>query len=399
MALGINPQDLVAKQFFAKSPDTKTRLLETLTGALQKGRQQNAAADKKKLFADGAQSAYRGEQDPEQMSRMFASDPELANNLMKSANVFTENGRNQLSRTVSSIIAMQDPAQRTQALNGVAQKMQASGEDPGAFARMAQMSPEQQIKALKTYQFGAMSISEQNTQNNADRTFGEKQRVNDASIANQQGQLSLAQNRLAFDQQPKAPKASAYSQQAVDMGLTKGSPEHKAMVRQLATQSKGATINIGGQNNALTKATEGQLKSSAFANRMAVNAKDLADLEDGGYDPGTLTARIGGTVPGGNYIASEEGQLYNAAKQDFILAQLRDESGAAIGSDEYAREEEKFFPMPGDGKKTIAAKRERRARAARSMAIKSKGVYEAQYMNGGSSQDKSNKQLMKDLGL
>lgn len=202
-----------------------------------------------------------------------------------------------------------------------------------------------------------------------------------------------------FDQQPKAPKASAYSQQAVDMGLTKGSPEHKAMVRQLATQSKGATINIGGQNNALTKATEGQLKSSAFANRMAVNAKDLADLEDGGYDPGTLTARIGGTVPGGNYIASEEGQLYNAAKQDFILAQLRDESGAAIGSDEYAREEEKFFPMPGDGKKTIAAKRERRARAARSMAIKSKGVYEAQYMNGGSSQDKSNKQLMKDLGL
>ncbi|WP_288982143.1 hypothetical protein [uncultured Flavobacterium sp.] len=46
-------------------------------------------------------------------------------------------------------------------------------------------------------------------------------------------------------------------------------------------------------------------------------------------------------------IAKSQNQKeYDAYKLDFITAVLRKESGAAIGKDEYAREEKKYFPQP-----------------------------------------------------
>lgn len=42
----------------------------------------------------------------------------------------------------------------------------------------------------------------------------------------------------------RAPQTSNYAKAATDMGLTPGTPEHAAMVRQLATQSKAPVVNV-----------------------------------------------------------------------------------------------------------------------------------------------------------
>ncbi len=62
---------------------------------------------------------------------------------------------------------------------------------------------------------------------------------------------------------------------------------------------------------------------------------------------------------------SGEQQQVDQARRNFISAVLRKESGAAIGANEYANEERKYFPQIGDTDETIAQKQE-----ARKLAIK-----------------------------
>ena len=62
---------------------------------------------------------------------------------------------------------------------------------------------------------------------------------------------------------------------------------------------------------------------------------------------------------------SGEQQQVEQARRNFISAVLRKESGAAIGVNEYANEERKYFPQIGDTQKTIEQKQE-----ARRLAIK-----------------------------
>lgn len=62
---------------------------------------------------------------------------------------------------------------------------------------------------------------------------------------------------------------------------------------------------------------------------------------------------------------SGEQQQVDQARRNFISAVLRKESGAAIGVNEYANEERKYFPQIGDTQKTIEQKQE-----ARRLAIK-----------------------------
>lgn len=112
------------------------------------------------------------------------------------------------------------------------------------------------------------------------------------------------------------------------------------------------------------KKTEVQAKSEKFGNQMELAESNLKDLQGQGT---SLFGQIASNVPLGNYAQSKEYQKYNQAKNKFITSLLRDESGAAIGTQEFKRYERELFPQPGDSAEVIAQKADARKAAIDSM--------------------------------
>ena len=67
---------------------------------------------------------------------------------------------------------------------------------------------------------------------------------------------------------------------------------------------------------------------------------------------------VGGFLP--NFLQSGDRQAFEQAKRNFVTAVLRRESGAAISPTEFATEELKYFPQPGDRPSTITQKEKAR---------------------------------------
>lgn len=137
--------------------------------------------------------------------------------------------------------------------------------------------------------------------------------------------------------------------------------------------------------------TESQGNATAYGMRMADANKLLLNLEGKGVtNTGLVRQTIGGAVgltpfigeklqsavkssmnplPGVLGGPSSGQQEYDQAKQNFITAVLRKESGAAIGANEFKTEDEKYFPQAGDTDKVIKQKQD-----ARNLAIKAMNV-------------------------
>jgi hypothetical protein len=129
----------------------------------------------------------------------------------------------------------------------------------------------------------------------------------------------------------------------------------------------------------LNKATEGQLASASFAIRVGESNKTLLDLENKeGFDPTSVQAALFSEIAGGNIVLTEDQQVYQRSKRDIITAILRKESGAAIGVDEFDKEDKKLFPQIGDKPAVLKQKQKARGRAFDNLRRQSKGVYEAQ---------------------
>jgi hypothetical protein len=117
------------------------------------------------------------------------------------------------------------------------------------------------------------------------------------------------------------------------------------------------------------KKTEVQAKSEKFGNQMELAERNIKGLENeytstvgaGGFFRGTEY------LPGGNALQSESYQKFRQARDSFLTALLRDESGAAIGSSEFNRREKEMFPQPGDSPGTVARKAKLRAVAVEGM--------------------------------
>jgi hypothetical protein len=67
------------------------------------------------------------------------------------------------------------------------------------------------------------------------------------------------------------------------------------------------------------------------------------------------------------FLSSESQNNYEQARENFITAVLRKESGASISPTEFAREERKYFPQVGDSDSTIKQKQEARRLAISAM--------------------------------
>jgi hypothetical protein len=158
------------------------------------------------------------------------------------------------------------------------------------------------------------------------------------------------------------------------------------------TRTGQAKPVVGPQGQALIGGkplTETQSNAVAFGMR-ALEANKLAtDLEGKGFtNTGVIRTAIGGTmgqapIVGGKleqgvrsafnvlpeFVGgpSPEQQQVDQARRNFISAVLRKESGAAIGVDEYANEERKYFPQLGDSDKVIKQKQDARKLAIQAL--------------------------------
>jgi hypothetical protein len=123
--------------------------------------------------------------------------------------------------------------------------------------------------------------------------------------------------------------------------------------------------------------SETQSVSTGFAMRMRDARATIDQLEeDKSVDPtGQLVAHAGGKGWVGtpaNYAVgamNPQAQVYQQAQRNWVTANLRKESGAAIPPAEMQQELEKWFPVPGDRPEVVASKRASREVAEKAMII------------------------------
>jgi hypothetical protein len=122
------------------------------------------------------------------------------------------------------------------------------------------------------------------------------------------------------------------------------------------TQTQIAGAKSAAAENAKNPA-DTQYAAAGFATRMEQAERKLGDLLARGFDPTLAKVQaqeaMGGPLEG---FKSGDVKVYEQAKNDFISAVLRKESGAAIGEQERAAEEAKYFPRVGDTPEVIANK-------------------------------------------
>ena len=130
---------------------------------------------------------------------------------------------------------------------------------------------------------------------------------------------------------------------------------------------------------------EAQGNAIAYGARMDAANRTLEGLEgkgvtSGGRIKGAISGTLEALVPyqgeklaaGAEnvlrpFLSSESQNNYEQARENFITAVLRKESGASISPSEFAREERKYFPQVGDSDSTIKQKQEARKLAISAM--------------------------------
>lgn len=118
-----------------------------------------------------------------------------------------------------------------------------------------------------------------------------------------------------------------------------------------------------------------QLDAAGFASRLQTAGQGLDQLAQGGFAPDPLQEGLL-SVPGGNYLASSQYQQFDQFRREFINAQLRRESGAAISDTEFDSANRQYIPMPGDSPEVLQQKAQSRALAIQNMAVASGGAFE-----------------------
>lgn len=161
------------------------------------------------------------------------------------------------------------------------------------------------------------------------------------------------------------------------LGLPPGTIAQRSPSGQVQIINKPRDLPTGGQvidngDGTTTyipagKITEGERNASGFYQRMIAANAEMQRLEGSGYDPAN---RRDYYTAGGEFLnplATTEGQQYRQAQDNWLRANLRKESGAAIGVAEMDQERKNYFPIPGDSPGVIAQKARNRTTTERAM--------------------------------
>lgn len=163
--------------------------------------------------------------------------------------------------------------------------------------------------------------------------------------------------------------------QAKEAGLEEGTQAYKEFILR-GGASQGMALTIGADGTITfaeggaqpIKMTEGQSNAAGFYSRMAASGPTIDKFETQGTNFGQALLS-GVPFDMANWAKTPEFQQYEQAKRDFINAQLRKESGAVIGKDEFANAERQYFPVIGDSPEVIAQKRRNRWIAIEAMKL------------------------------
>lgn len=240
------------------------------------------------------------------------------------------------------------------------------------------------------------------------------------SVGDQEGALKFL--TLA---QTAAEKAQATQRDSRDFGFRQSEAERaqknsdrafnkdKTVVKEVTDPNTGATsfvrVNTDGPegpiNTGAAPASSGnpfgpgkfngdQGKAAGFSDRMLQSEGILSGVgplpgTEGPVSPGVQEAgkSVGQTalskIPGaGNFLVSGDRQRYDQAKADFINAQLRRESGAAIAASEFSNADRQYFPVPGDSEATIKQKAANRRAAVEAMGREGGQSYRPKFTYG-----------------
>jgi hypothetical protein len=108
---------------------------------------------------------------------------------------------------------------------------------------------------------------------------------------------------------------------------------------------------------------EQQAHAAGFARRLM---EANANLESAAYSP-TISKQALSAMPFTNTFLEDAQQRAEQAQREFINAQLRRESGAAIGQSEFDNAQKQYFPQPGDKPAVLEQKRKARQTAIENM--------------------------------
>lgn len=160
-------------------------------------------------------------------------------------------------------------------------------------------------------------------------------------------EFSKAQGKAAGE----GPGASAESHVVKEFNPVTGKEESK-VVRTSKTTGDVLSSTVVGESTPTV--TEAQGKAASFSKAMQDSEQLLGNLSPE-FDPSAFSTTAQGFVP--NRLQSEQVQLYNTAKRNWITALLRQQSGASIAKHEFTRYEQQFFPQDGDTKQVIEQKK------------------------------------------
>lgn len=147
------------------------------------------------------------------------------------------------------------------------------------------------------------------------------------------------------------------------------------------SQAAGMKVPTSSQNKPPTSA---ERKMLGFYERVSNSLdsvdsmeRDIAKMSNSLYDQAQLTY-----AP--NFLQSPVGKRFTQAKNDFINASLRRESGAAISDGEYKRFDQIYFPRPGDDAPTLLQKKKARDVQLETFKTESGKAFAEKYGDEGS---------------
>lgn len=154
------------------------------------------------------------------------------------------------------------------------------------------------------------------------------------------GSLAIAAQQIEKEKKYEAEK------EALDAQLQQAQIANiNSQIEERRNEGVGGTPTITGKPQTTTQAA-----ANGYADRLGESDLVISNLG------GKFTDRFdyGGSLP--NFLQSEDRQLYEQAKRNFVTAILRRESGAAISPTEFSTAEKQYFPQAGDKPDVVTQK-------------------------------------------
>jgi len=155
----------------------------------------------------------------------------------------------------------------------------------------------------------------------------------------------IVDGKMTHFESAKAPKAaeSPLGKMWDDYNSTTNPYEKASLMKDIAAHARKAEAESG------VSLTEAQGNALTFALRMKLNEEELSKTSYRSQD-------IGSELPMFERWKSGSRKSFESSKSNWISANLRKESGAAINQDEYDKANKQYFPQSGDDQNVIDQK-------------------------------------------